>query len=549
MTDETVQNVNSTYSLEPYSDKNAWFADWAAQDWSWSGASEKDAWSTVGDLASFLRQPHGSQLSDEDLIDLEILYPCGPFGLFHVLFIPEEWRRKFQLPLTSRELVERKIQTWGAISNCHFRSGAAFNVSGIHVPKELCDALIERTDSSFYFCSFEGKARGLFSHGVREFKSCAFSEKIHLFAEFENKRNSRLFLTKCHFENKVQAGPISGPKFLKFESCNVPKGIEFFERVSADVAIDESEISLLDSAETNFAGSFKLFGTTVTKSFEFFRCDFEREFGIVNSAMDYALVLSRCDFSGRADFSDIFFASDVAVPHSLTGSMFEGIVTFDLTSPPPAHMFESTEFKGEVTFSGYSDGEAKASFREELRTIIDQDISPEAKDKEVKILEDGCRTLRKLAERRGDVHQEYLWHRSELIARFHRASSSLPERLFSKLYGLFADYGLSIVRPFFALVVVVLLSALIYAGAVSGIEFGSSPDAGSIKEGLNFSLNRSFPLGLFEPTDASWLKRLKTNGEGGPNFFSRIYATAQSIVTVILLYLGVMAVRRKFRIA
>ena len=78
-------------------------------------------------------------------------------------------------------------------------------------------------------------------------------------------------------------------------------------------------------------------------------------------------------------------------------------------------------------------------------------------------VENGCRTLRKLAEGRGDVHQEHFWHKSEIVARRNRGESAPSESLFSMLYGLTADYGLSISRPFVILLAAVVIFSVVYA--------------------------------------------------------------------------------------
>ena len=74
-------------------------------------------------------------------------------------------------------------------------------------------------------------------------------------------------------------------------------------------------------------------------------------------------------------------------------------------------------------------------------------------------------------------------------------------------------------------------------------------DLRSLEEGFGYSLNRTIPIGAFTDEGNPWRKALLGGGGQAFHIAIRTIATLQSILSAVLIYLGVMAIRRKFRIS
>ena len=123
------------------------------------------------------------------------------------------------------------------------------------------------------------------------------------------------------------------------------------------------------------------------------------------------------------------------------------------------------------------------------------------------------------------------------------------ERGLSYVYGFCSDYGLSISRPFLILALLCSLFAVAYSAIFSGIKIPGTVDWQSLTEGFGYSINRALPIGVFEFSDSSWRKQLLGNAGTWKSIAVRAIASAQTIISVFLIYLGIMAARRKFKIS
>ena len=182
-------------------------------------------------------------------------------------------------------------------------------------------------------------------------------------------------------------------------------------------------------------------------------------------------------------------------------------------------------------------------------------------------LEGGCRTLKRAMADAEDIHREQQFFRMALIARRHRptrfmfwnreSSVGVFETITSHLYGLMGDYGASIFRPVISFMAVCLLFAALYTGWMHGA--GGDPlsacDAPTRIDALAGPLEFSFKQG-FRPFfiwassvhSPCWTESFET--AVGPLGWVgvRLVATAQSILSIALLFLTGLALRRKFQI-
>ncbi len=205
-------------------------------------------------------------------------------------------------------------------------------------------------------------------------------------------------------------------------------------------------------------------------------------------------------------------------------------------------------------------------------------------------LASGFRTLKLAMEAQSDKDREQRFYRYELKARMRRPSTRWWEKRVSGLYGLTANYGASIARPFFSLaVMMVAFSALYWAVAnAAGLPQGAAlaPSAVTVQTthaaqdtewaanvwpALDFSMSQTFrPFGVWwgpgmpeipaapgrseaslEDRLASAPWRVQLAHALGQGWWTAVkfVATVQSLLSVILLFLFALAVRRRFQIS
>jgi hypothetical protein len=91
-------------------DFETWLEAWFHQDFSWDGLAKKPNWtgSSTTNLQDYLRSYTRVRRSDDELVRDSVLFDCGRYGCFHLLFIPPEWADELDvLPFGIEELFER----------------------------------------------------------------------------------------------------------------------------------------------------------------------------------------------------------------------------------------------------------------------------------------------------------------------------------------------------------------------------------------------------------------------------------------------------------
>ena len=184
-----------------------------------------------------------------------------------------------------------------------------------------------------------------------------------------------------------------------------------------------------------------------------------------------------------------------------------------------------------------------------------------AYDARLKELERGCRVLKLAMEKASNKSREQLLYRFELLAR--RAQRGLPlgEALVSDLYGAVSDYGASMVRPFVALGILIVLFAGAFWGLAALLDPLTPGDpllAGAWEAQMWSALDFSW-ANMFKPLsaladgenlkDGSMMKLLLTEAGDGWAFGVRLIATVQSLFSIVLAFLFALAVRRRFQIS
>lgn len=526
------------------SDHLPWLDRWLEQDFSWQGLANKPGWGSQGNLQEFLRSYTRARKSDEQLAADSALVQCGERGLFHVLFIPPEWTRGPEVfPFTEDELVRAQASIWDGLRP---RLGDTFSgtLTGIHLSEGSGAALMSSTRASYAWTSFHGKVGGIPKLANRRFENCLFRATITLRGKINEARQPQISFSECEIESDVFLSGLEGVQEVYFDTCVIEGRLDFETTCAPRIRIHQCGISTFDSLGCIFQEEVDIFESEIGR-FSLARSIFEKPISLVLVGLEDSIELLDCDFKGRVTFSDVSWPPPRQLTVSGEGSKFYSTVSFGGSDPPPVQMFQNAEFASSVAFSTNSDKALKNAFFAELGAS-----NPSGgKFVHAIAVENGCRTLRKLAETRGDVHQEHFWHRAEIIARRARGERWGAEKGSSILYGWVADYGLSISRPFLTLLLVSAVFALAYAWLGGPAYVGTSVDLSSLQEGVGFPLNRTIPIGVFADEDNIWRKELVGSGGQIGGIAIRTMATTQSVISAILIYLGVMSVRRKFRIS
>jgi hypothetical protein len=536
-----------------------WLSDWERQDYSWealdkihgpkSGVNLTDFWRrglvVGGHIGNFLLR------TDEQLLAEGLLVDCGERGLFHIAYLPKKWFD--ELPdemVPSREYSELLDQAWNEKFQPHLPLPSAV-WRGAFLNSQAATRLAQMQNVLFENCCF-----------TADFAISVVDRELRF--------NKCLFLGDI--ESQGFGYPADETRVLKFDACEFFADVSFTDGIfHADLILDQchfySLFSISDAkfgntfliASCEFMSRFSLIGSKISHRFSVLACNFSRDLELLQShfvgevSFNEILLLGdiyvvACRFDDKVRFADINWPKLDSYAAQAHETLFAGNVAFSGEIPPPIQLFDDIRFDGAVSFPRASDKAWLTAFDGEMRAIRRGSFGRFAPT-EMQQLESGCRTLRNLASGAGNVHLEHQWHRCELIARRNRDDVSHLERGLSRFYGVCADYGLSIWRPFTILAMLCALFGPLYATIHSGIELSEDIDWRSLTEGFGYSFNRALPIGVFEFSDSAWRKELLGSAGTWGSLGVRAMASFQTIVSVILIYLGVMAARRKFKIS
>lgn len=510
---------------------DTWYEGWLAQDFSWESLTSKPNLFNNGhkNAQEAWRSLHNSK-PDHELLGEGVLINCGQYGVYHFAFICPDWAEEIDgFPITREKLIEKQDAFWSSGHNNNIGNHFSGTISGAFLSEKAHNWLTSATGASFKWVSFCGTLRHLLKKTSRSFINCRFEGPI-----------------KCSGKLMVDGG--TTPE-LKFSHCVIT---EDFCVVNLETAINFS-FEFSDIRKSIRFASSTLAKTYITNCFidkiTMVNVLLEGELEISYSQLFTSVHLIDCDFRSRAKFLEMEWPAAAFNIASAEGSSFTSTTTFRSESSPPIQFFEGALFQNGLSSTSFSEEHWRTAFRRELYAVNEDGVTAGEKEQHFQTLESSCRNLRKIYERQGDVHAEHLWHRAEIITRRHRADSTKWERTFSHLYGLFADYGLSISRPFVSLVVATFLFGVVYGAIGAESWYGQSIDVESFWEGLGYSLNRALPIGVFGQADNTWREALLGSGGTVSSIAIRVVATSQSALSIVMIYLGIMAIRRKFKIS
>lgn len=317
--------------------------------------------------------------------------------------------------------------------------------------------------------------------------------------------------------------------------------------------------------------------------------DVKIEEGLKANSAVFARSLTLNDLqTGRLDMSDAVFSdraefrgAQIAVGLSFARAHFMKAAYFSKASFGDGEdalldAFQETRFDSFVDFRGAGlidfaafDG---ANFKADVRfdnAVFDRDKGFEAAMKaatggnRLTNLEHGLRALKQAAEAVRDRNGEQTFYRYELMARRQRADVGADERILSKIYSLTSRYGSSFTRPVVAALMTWLMFTVVYLvlGALSNADsldhwaWWDGPIHPAVLDAMNISARSMlnlFGVWNIRPPESlqdaglelELLHRLQWTG-----LATRCISSCQSFLSAILLFLTVLAARRRFQIS
>lgn len=538
--------IESTTSEDPY---NEWLDRWLTEDFSWDALANKPRWlrQEGNDQQAHIRRLEGNA-DDSKLVESGKLIPVPGRGLYHVAFIPLIWARSEVFPLSEEELQNRQTHFWSRLMGSEFRDTYRGIVTGVHFPPDADAQLLSSTRASLDWCSIESSRLTLPSRGDRSFDHCFFHNPLTLAGNFvSSDTNPSLKISHSTIADRLNIENLEGAGNISLRACHTDI-IDVKHSSLKGFTLDDCESRRISGWDVSFSSKFLIRNCALKAGIELISSKFSEDVEFIETDIHENLDLIRCDFEQRVTFADVKWPEVGYLIASLSGSRFRGLLTFASASPPPIQVFREATFEGGLALGRYTTVQWREMLAKELEAWERPHAELADKLSHSQNIENAARNIRRNAEGESDTHAEHFWHRSELVARRAREDIGLLESIFSDLYSLVADYGLSISRPFISIFVLTIMSSLLYWSLGSDKLFSGTLDWRSLEEALGFSMSRTLPIGAFGADQNSWRQELLGDGGTAGSIIVRTIATLQSLVSAVFIYLGVMAIRRKFKI-
>ncbi|WP_412545836.1 pentapeptide repeat-containing protein [Maricaulis sp. MIT060901] len=441
----------------------------------------------------------------------------------------------------SKAVVLGKAIFWSAkfdgasnFASAEFAKGVDFNIAKFHAPTDFVGvkfcgpALFERTSfverAEFWDTNFAGNA----DFSGASFGDAASSATVTL----NHNRTSDAGRTYVSFQNAVfsKAAYLIGCTFyadVNFRGA-LFKGPAFF----GDANLGSESINMAGGGAT-FSGHTSFRGATFEALSVFAGCVFPDE-------TEKCMAM----FEGTRFYEPLDFKSVRTLPFSA----FQGIrlkdgILLDLDHPKQGQFEQALKTSPDATTLDHEPGG-----------------SDDRNQSHFASLEAGCRMLKHAMSEESDRRREQKFYRFELQAREHRRDLPTLSRQFTQLYGTFSEYGESAAIPLRHLGTLTILSWLILLDlALFFGGFGS--DIWATPHGINevSPLHPTFmdicelaitnALGPFRLVLGSGTSFEHLNGSAPIFGFTVLIVSAlQSLASSVLIFLSLLALRRKFQI-
>lgn len=275
------------------------------------------------------------------------------------------------------------------------------------------------------------------------------------------------------------------------------------------------------------------------------------------------IVAQRCDFAravfaGAANFNQTTFDPSVQRHAAgFAGARFLDIADFRAASDLNIAMFDEAEFDKRLLLDDPPERQAIAAFDKLLPEVRRAGSNLNAGETYLHALEGGARAVKTAMGKTRNELIEQRYYRFQLKARRYQPGTPWLEKASSAIYAFVSDYGLSLTRPLAGVVLVFALFAAIYAAVPVAPATVAPPAPGAaapappppIPDALSMSASRMFPFGAFEGVSTRFLDAAERAGGRGATLGVRVLASLQSLAAATLLFLFVLAVRRRFQVS
>jgi len=327
--------------------------------------------------------------------------------------------------------------------------------------------------------------------------------------------------------------------------------------------------SAIFSGEANFGRA------TFSGEADFASANFSGGADFASATFRYSLTFEDGTFESVVSFKDVTW-SKTNSPNAFLGVRFKDRVDFKSGSVPSISAFNEAHFEIPPSFTDLTQSQLDKVFGDAIsqtNASIKQVRKAQAEAKRNKeeyngltpdqllaALEGGFRTLKKVAEEKGNFLLSQTYYRFEVRTRVKRPEIAFWEKVAATLYGLSSDYGNSISRPFVSLAVILASFAAIYLALAIQVDLVDWKDREALQNGflesLDFSLKNVFrPLSALSadaPRDGdvtSWAGKLLNNYGKGFGLIVTAISIVQSLTGIVLAFLFGLAVRRRFQIS
>ncbi|MEA3011486.1 MAG: hypothetical protein QOD42_31 [Sphingomonadales bacterium] len=485
------------------------------------------------------------------------LVPDPDGRLWHIAYVPLHWSDGTP---AKAEWTKEQHERLAGLLNQRFAQAAHY-----HSPTRFWNLVIGKMEFSVPIlnadlsgCYFDSEVAFPGIAGETSIRSCFFRGTVVFFRMAFEKAS----LTLNVFADGMRAFrvAIGGDGQFKW---NKFFGQSLFDDVLVEGDLDFSQCVFLGPfgmKKSRVSGSCTFEGTTFVESVGFGSTRFSGSISFDHARFASGLSFSSAEFSDAAFFTNMkwdgqsldYPGAPPPYERAFCNTRFKGPAVFQGSGSGHFAAFDGAIFESSVLIDEVSEREAKALFRDEL------EIARRLGEKRLDALRGGCHKLRHVMERASDKKREILLYQFELRTRRHQAKYPRWERAVSYFYGLASDYGASVGRPIGALFATLIMFGLVYAligGGASGAldihrPIGPAREAlAPVFEGISYSAGRTFPFGPWAVADDSAFRQALT-GDGSTlgSVLVRLLATVQSILSAVLIFLSVMAVRRRFQI-
>ncbi len=268
-----------------------------------------------------------------------------------------------------------------------------------------------------------------------------------------------------------------------------------------------------------------------------------------DAKFDYVL------FKKEARFDSAFFHSRALFAISTENNAQSDLhrISFDKAAFNDAVSFENRAFVGGVSFDGTVFEDLPSFDGCNLHSGMSFNKAKFKKtkgvdDAETEKLEGVYRAWKREMEKQRARNQQGVFFAFEMECRRHRSDVDMPERVASYCYEYLCEYGQSILRPVLWFGGMTVSMALVYfyflwamSSPPSGDLWGGTPD---VKLVVAFSLEQVFrPFGAWTESSVGIKQNLFQQGD----LLIPLLASLQSLATIGLLTLFLLALRRRFK--